>query len=110
MVIVLRKDLKMSKGKAISQACHAAIEAYKNANKEIIEKWEKEGAKKVILKVYSLEELLKIYEKAKEKNLNVVLIKDAGKTQLKKGTVTCVAIGPDKEEKIDEIVGKLKLF
>ncbi len=110
MVIVIRKDLEMGKGKMIAQACHAAIEAYKKANKEIVKKWEKEGAKKVVLKVDSLKELKEIYKKAIEKNLNVVLIRDAGKTQLKKGTITCIAIGPDKEEKIDLITGNLKLL
>ena len=110
MVIVIRKDLEMGKGKMIAQACHAAIEAYKKANKEIVEKWEKEGAKKVVLKVDSLKELKEIYKKAIEKNLNVVLIRDAGKTQLKKGTITCIAIGPDEEEKIDLITGNLKLL
>jgi PTH2 family peptidyl-tRNA hydrolase len=109
-VIVIRKDLKMSLGKAIAQACHAAIEAYKNSNKEIVKKWEESGSKKVVLKVNSLEELLKIYEEAKKNGLVVSLIRDAGKTQLEEGTITCIAIGPDYSEKIDKITGNLKLL
>ncbi len=38
------------------------------------------------------------------------LIEDAGLTVFKKPTITCLAIGPDKEEKIDEITGKLKIL
>jgi PTH2 family peptidyl-tRNA hydrolase len=100
----------MGMGKAIAQACHASIEAYKNSNKEIIKKWEESGSKKVILKVNSLEELLKIYEEAKKSGLVVSLIRDAGKTELEEGTITCIAIGPDYSEKIDKITGNLKLL
>jgi PTH2 family peptidyl-tRNA hydrolase len=41
--------------------------------------------------------------------LTTALITDAGKTFFKEPTKTCLAIGPDKEEKIDRITGKLKL-
>ncbi|MEM0480598.1 MAG: peptidyl-tRNA hydrolase Pth2 [Candidatus Aenigmatarchaeota archaeon] len=109
-VIVIRTDLKMGKGKLVAQACHASLEAYKLAKKEIIEEWEKQGSKKVVLKVSSLEELLKIYENAKKENLPVALIRDAGKTQLEEGTITCLAIGPEYSEKIDKITGNLKLL
>jgi PTH2 family peptidyl-tRNA hydrolase len=109
-VIIIRKDLKMSMGKAIAQACHASIEAYKSSDKKIIKKWEESGSKKVVLKVNSLEELLKIYEEAKKSGLVVSLIRDAGKTELEEGTITCIAIGPDYSEKIDKITGNLKLL
>jgi len=38
------------------------------------------------------------------------LVKDAGLTQLKVGTITCLGIGPSEEKKIDKITGKLKLL
>jgi PTH2 family peptidyl-tRNA hydrolase len=40
----------------------------------------------------------------------VSIFKDACLTQLPKGTITCIGIGPDKEEKIDKITKKLKLI
>ncbi|MCH8259951.1 MAG: hypothetical protein IIC46_07080 [Planctomycetes bacterium] len=37
------------------------------------------------------------------------LITDAGKTVIAPGTKTAVGIGPDSEEKIDNVTGKLKM-
>ncbi|ADP77352.1 peptidyl-tRNA hydrolase [Methanothermus fervidus DSM 2088] len=109
-VIVVRDDIKMSKGKLIAQACHASLESFKNAEKNKIKKWESEGAKKVVLKVKTLDELLKIYEAVKNSGLPHYLVKDAGHTELPPGTITCLGIGPDDDKKIDKITGNLKLL
>ncbi len=109
-VIIFRKDLKIGKGKIAAHAAHASLAALKLANKEIVKKWEKNGAKKVVLKVENLRELKEIYEKAKRKSLPCFLTKDAGLTQVKKGEIICLAIGPEKENKIDELTGNLKLL
>ena len=37
-------------------------------------------------------------------------IADAGRTEVMPGTITCMGIGPDKEEKIDKVTGKLKML
>lgn len=50
-VIVMRADLKMSRGKIAAQACHACLGTYKKADDLILKKWEFEGEKKVVLKV-----------------------------------------------------------
>jgi len=107
-VIVVRKDLKMSKGKLAVQACHASVHAFERARWGLIDKWEKVGAKKVLLTVESKEELEEIYKKVREKRIPCFLVKDAGLTELKPGTVTALGIGPDREEKIDKITGHLK--
>lgn len=111
-VIVFRKDIfrKIGKGKFACHACHASVGSLKHVDKEIIERWEKEGGEKVVLKVKDLKKLRKLYKKAKDAKLPCILIRDAGLTQLKKGTVTCLGIGPEKEKKIDKITGKLKLL
>jgi len=109
-VVVVRSDLKMSLGKTAAQIAHASLCSCKKADKEILENWEREGAKKVVLKVGSLEELLEIYKKVKKSGLPCCIIRDAGKTQLKAGTITCLGIGPEKEEKIDKITKHLKLL
>jgi len=107
-VIVIRKDLKLSKGKLAAQVAHGSIGAAEKS--KLKDKWLKEGQKKVVLSCKNLEELHKIYKMAKNKKLPAVLIKDAGLTQIEEGTETCVGIGPAPEEKIDEITGKLKLL
>lgn len=110
--IIVRKDLKLPKGKLAVQVAHASVEAVlktlKNDEK-LIKQWLKH-AKKVVLKVENLEELKRIYNKARRKKLTTALIKDAGLTVVKPGTITALAIGPDDEEKIDEITKDLKLL
>lgn len=110
LVVLVREDLNMSCGKLAVQVAHAAVECALSSDKEIVKKWVDEGGKKVVLKVKDLNELLKYYELAKEKGLNVVIIRDAGLTELEPGTITCIGIGPDEEEKIDEVTGNLKLY
>ena len=112
-VIVIRTDLNMGKGKIAAQACHASIEAFIKAQKvcpEVVEEWLKEGQKKVVVKVRSEEELMEIFKEASQEGLPCSLIRDAGRTQLAPGTSTAVAIGPEREEKIDKITGRLKLL
>ncbi|MDI6806513.1 MAG: peptidyl-tRNA hydrolase Pth2 [Candidatus Aenigmarchaeota archaeon] len=108
--IILRKDIKMERGKVIAQALHASIGALQLANNQTVERWQKEGGKKIVLKVGSLKELKELYPKAKALKLPCFLVKNAGLTQLKPGTVTALAIGPAKEDYIDKITGKLKLY
>lgn len=109
-VIVVRNDLKMSKGKLAAQACHASLGAYKKANSNNIREWERDGEKKVILRVDSLEELFLIKEIAKKLNLPNYLVRDAGRTHLPESTITCLGIGPDEVELIDKATKDLKLI
>jgi PTH2 family peptidyl-tRNA hydrolase len=113
MVILIRTDLSMSVGKKIAQGCHAAVcasELSRTKNKEIWERWFKEGQKKVVLKVKSEEELLSYYNKVKEKGMIAILIADAGLTQIEPGSNTAVGIGPVKSADIDPITGELPLY
>lgn len=109
-IVVVRKDLKMGKGKLLAHVLHAAIGSLREADEKIIERWEGEGAKKVVLKTWDLKSLREIHKKAKDAKLPCILVKDAGKTQLKAGEITTLGIGPAEEKKIDRITGKLKLF
>ena len=61
-------------------------------------------------KVNSEQELIEIYNKARSEGLPCSIIRDAGHTQLEPGTLTAVAIGPERDEKIDKITGHLKLL
>jgi peptidyl-tRNA hydrolase, PTH2 family len=108
--IIVRKDLKMSQGKIAAQSSHSSTEATLKSDPEKVKAWRNEGMKKVILKVNSREELLLIKKEADKQKLTTALIKDAGKTEIKPGTITALGIGPEKEEVIDKVTGKLKLL
>ncbi|MEK6936938.1 MAG: peptidyl-tRNA hydrolase Pth2 [Nanoarchaeota archaeon] len=113
LVILMRKDLNMKPGKAMVQAMHAAVEVSLKTlkdNKDKVKLWREDGMKKVVLKVETEKELLRYNQEAKDSGLTTSLITDAGRTFFKEPTKTCLAIGPDKEEKIDKITGKLKLI
>ncbi len=109
-VILVREDLKLPKGKLSSQVAHASVDATLKSDKKIVELWKKEGGKKVILKVKDEKELLKYKQIADDLGLKTALVTDAGRTVLVSGTITCLGIGPDLEEKIDKVSGKLKMI
>lgn len=113
MAIVVREDLKLSKGKLSAQVAHAAvscaIKSEKNKSKYFSE-WFSEGQKKVVLKIQDLDSLLKVFNEAKSVGLTTELIKDAGLTEIPPGTITVLGIGPAPEDEIDKIVGNLKLL
>ena len=76
-----------------------------------MKEWIKGSFTKICVSVNSEEELLEIYNKAKDAGLPCALICDAGKTEFNGvPTNTCCAIGPDQVEKIDKITGDLKLL
>ncbi len=108
-VIILRNDLKMSFGKSVAQACHASLESYKRASKKIIAFWEISGMKKVVLGA-DKNSLLEIHKKVKAEKIPNYIVKDAGLTELKPGTITALGIGPELSEKIDKFTKELKLL
>jgi len=107
--IVLKEELEMSKGKSISQACHASLEAYNRTDESVREEWRSQGAKKIALDIGD-NDIKSRFQKAKREGLSAYLVKDAGHTELKSGTVTALGIGPAEESKIDSITGDLSLI
>lgn len=107
--IVLKEDLEMSKGKSIAQACHASLKAYSRADEGERDKWDSQGAKKIALDIGD-NDIKSRFQKAKREGLPAYLVKDAGLTEVKSGTVTALGIGPAAESKIDSITGDLSLI
>jgi PTH2 family peptidyl-tRNA hydrolase len=117
-VIVMRKDLNMSKGKMVAQGCHASvaflthlIRGY-NGESLLLSKAEKEWVHgtffKVCVGVDSEKELLDTGYNAVAKGLSVKYIEEIG--GFDKPTITCLAIGPDYSSVIDPITKHLKLL
>ena len=112
-VIVVRTDIKMSKGKMAAQAGHAAVSAAEYARRNRPEWWApwiNEGQCKIAVKASSEEEILELERKARNANLPVALIVDRGLTELPPETTTCLGIGPAPANKVDAITGNLRLL
>ena len=113
MVVAIRKDLDIGKGKMAAQVAHAAVNLAlysEKKNKKVFRNWESFGAKKVVVRVSGLEELYRLKQMAEGKGLATSLISDAGLTQIPPGTVTCLGIGPAESSVIDDITGNLPLW
>lgn len=112
MVLVVRNDLKMGKGKIAAQCSHATLGLYKKVfyrAPKALQRWEMCGQVKVVTRVESEEELLLLQNRAKTLKLPMHITIDAGKTQIAPNTRTVMAIlGPC--DIVDEVTGELKLL
>ena len=136
MVIVMRKDLKMPRGKIAAQASHAAVGAvlqslfnhrldtgsFHMSNEgwdidstpiadDATKDWLAGEFTKVCVCVESEEDLMKVYDESVKSGINTVLITDNGHTCFNGvPTKTCLAIGPTYSSIVDPITGNLKLY
>lgn len=113
MVILMRNDLKMTKGKIAAQASHAAVNCALNSKKKdpkTFDKWISCGQTKVVLRVDSKEELFDFKAIVDAQGINNSLICDAGRTQIEPGSITCLGIGPADSSLLDKITGELKML
>ncbi len=121
-VIVIRKDLKMRKGKMVAQGCHASMKVFFDLGSvtrgilhinlnEAMEEWVNGIFTKICVSVNSEAELLEIYDEAKIEGLPCSLIQDVGLTEFGGiPTFTAVAVGPAKNEDVDKITKGLPLL
>lgn len=112
-VIVFRANLKLSKGKAVVQAGHAAVSAAirsRNNYGEWFENWFSEGQCKIAVEVDDEEDLRNLEFQANKVGLPCALITDRGLTEIPPGTITCLGIGPGPSEKIDKLTRMLSLL
>ncbi len=118
MIIVMRKDLNMRKGKMVAQGSHAAVgltlECTKtyapDAHQDRIYAWLQDSFKKICVSVDSEQELFRVLYSADAAGLPFKLITDAGHTEFDGPTNTCGAIGPATDEELKNITGHLKLL
>jgi PTH2 family peptidyl-tRNA hydrolase len=123
MVVVIRKDLSMRKGKMCAQAAHAAMKflTEKNVSTQddrievqldsVERRWFEEGTAKIVVSCADERELGELMHKAKRAGVQVHSITDAGRTEFHGvPTVTCAAFGPAESDRLDPITGELTLL
>jgi len=113
LILVVRTDLGMGRGKIAAQVAHAAVAATLaglDRHRADLAAWLREGQPKVVLRVSGAEQLQAVADRARQAGLPVEVICDAGRTQISAGTLTCCAIGPADAERIDPVTGELSLL
>ncbi|XP_017754076.1 PREDICTED: peptidyl-tRNA hydrolase 2, mitochondrial-like [Eufriesea mexicana] len=115
MVLVVRSDISMGKGKTAAQCAHAAVECCRQilTNTEYVymyESWLLQGQPKIVVRIPNEEQLMSLAYQARKAGLIISIIKDAGNTQLLPGTTSTLGIGPGPKQLIDNLTSKLNLL
>lgn len=133
MMIVMRKDLGMRKGKIAAQAGHACVEALLrtmmrdgamdslkldengwwrgSGRKSRVIRWLESGEAKICVYVNSLEELDSIADRFREKGILCAVIHDAGHTEFHgQVTETCLATEPVTSSMTKDVTDGLPLY
>ena len=123
---MIRRDLRMRRGKEIAQGAHASgmwLNAAVTAALDpqvgtatitldpVALVWMTSSLRKVTLQVHTEEEIVALHEAALARGLRSHLITDSGRTEFGGvPTVTALAIGPDLAATIDEVTGDLPIY
>ena len=68
--------------------------------------WYLTNFRKIVCKVDSEDDLMLLYLRCQEMGIPVELVIDNGLTEWNEPTKTCIAIGPEKDEIIDQVTGE----
>lgn len=134
-VIVVRRDLKMRKGKIAAQSGHACVEAVlmalakENRLADVrvadgwvhladtgrdatpLSEWFANGVAKICVYVDSEDALVDLARQGEAAGFSVALVRDAGHTEFHgEPTYTCLAFEPLYPEQIDPLTGDLPLY
>ena len=125
-VIVIRRDLKMRRGKEIAQGAHASSAWLASLVTSTLDPvtltstitldpaaviWLTSSFRKVTLQVAAEDDLIELDQVARTLGLRSHLIRDSGKTEFGGvPTLTSLALGPDLSETIDKVTGHLTIY
>ncbi|GAM85166.1 hypothetical protein ANO11243_031700 [Dothideomycetidae sp. 11243] len=115
LVLVVRTDLGMTKGKIAAQCGHATLACYKSllnnpAASSILQRWERYGQAKIAVQTKSEEEMQILQAQAMSLGVCAKIIHDAGRTQIASGSATVLGVGPAPESVVNQVTGHLKLL
>lgn len=121
LVLVVRTDLGMTKGKIAAQCSHATLACYKTLSRaaekapsspeaQILKRWERHGQAKIAVQIKSQDEMLELMGKARSLGITAEVIADAGRTQIDPGSLTVLGVGPAPKSQVDLVTSHLKLL
>lgn len=109
--LIVRKDLKMTKGKIAAQCGHAVQELIVQCPRDVLDKYrENMSYPKICLQVpdyVHIEDLIKQFQ---EKKFPYHLVKDEGRTQTQPGSHTVLGLGPIYKSQVKDLLNHLKLL
>lgn len=121
LVLVVRTDLGMTKGKIAAQCGHATLACYKTLQRaasqdpssqaaRVLQRWERQGQAKIALQAKGEDTLLTLMGTARSLGVTAEVIADAGRTQIESGSLTVLGVGPAPKSLVDKVTGELKLL
>ena len=109
-VLIVNGALFLPSGKMAAQAAHASVAAFLKAGPASRKAWLDAGMPKIVLEAQDAAQLGDLFHRAAAANLPAYLVRDAGRTIIAAGTVTCLGIGPAPTKDIDPLTGMLPLM
>lgn len=121
LVLVVRTDLGMTKGKIAAQCGHATLACYQTLSKaaqrtpgcaeaKVLHRWERQGQAKIAVQTKSQDEMMTLLGQARSLGITAEVIQDAGRTQIEAGSMTVLGVGPAPKSLVDKVTGHLKLL
>jgi PTH2 family peptidyl-tRNA hydrolase len=111
MVLLIRQDLKMRRGKMGAQFGHGSLGAFLKVAKHyppLGMAWAEGNSIKKFFYVPNQDEMERIEELARERGYLTKIIADAGRTQIEAGSLTVLAIAPVPLDDVKTLVQGLK--
>ena len=117
LVLCVRTDLGMGKGKIAAQASHATLANYTHllhhqrpSPSPLLQRWARYGQAKIAVQVQGEEQLIELQARAISLGLCARVVRDAGRTQIRAGEATVLGVGPGPKGVVDVVTGGLKLL
>ena len=108
-VIIVNRALALPKGKLAAQVAHAAVGAFVAASTRAQVAWLQVGMPKIVVYAADADALVQLEARARQQQIPVCLVHDAGRTVIPAGTITCLGLGPAPADTLDPLTGNLPL-
>jgi PTH2 family peptidyl-tRNA hydrolase len=115
LYIVVRKELGLSTGKTAAQCCHALqyiLQRYytntpslSKQQKQVMQEWMESAHAKVVLAASEVE-----WQALLDEGLADATVRDAGRTEIDPGTITCAALFPVRKSNAPKLIKGLPLL